>query len=534
MSKQGWVPLGIGLLAAACALDERSVAEIEDPSGASVAELPAGGSSPSGSGTDRTDRTDRSGDATQVAPPASSAGGDVPVVPGTLPVQGTAPAIPEGTVGLAVTVAFAGDGLGRVTLLVPGLAEQVCESDCPWSAPVGTSVKMVASAQPNSVFLGWSLAECGTQAICTFAFDPSVPLRAEFQLAYNVAFVSDEQYTVGQLPQPGAAANQECARLAAAAGLHGQRWVAWLAAEGPTTAVADDITPAGLLQNPGGWVRTDGAPLASTRSALLTDGLRNPLNLTQTRALAPVASWSGVGVTGAVRRNDGTTAQDCNNWTSSAPEAVGGTTNRDSVGFNWTGSSARGCSAVSALNCFGDDPSPEVPLPGRPASARLAFLSTALFSPGGGIEAADQLCQREACSAGLTGSDDCNVDLGTRSTFLSYLHTSLLAAWRRFDRYGPTWYRPDGIAWLPQASNLEQDAAGSLTGMNVHADGTIGEGSNIVWLGRPSGTDNCADWTSSAALGGFGNSEDVGFALTQLTREAIACDSPASVICLQR
>jgi hypothetical protein len=433
-----------------------------------------------------------------------------------------------------LSVAFGGDGFGRVTIRAPGLADQVCERDCQVSVPLGTFLTVEATAQSYSAFRNWSLAGCAAQQVCSFTFDPSVPLRADFQLAYNVAFVTDQVYTVDQLPAPGAEANQECARLAAAAGVHGQRWVAWLAAEGPTTAVGDDITPAGSLQNPGGWVRTDGAPLVTTRQALLSGELRNPLNLTQTRALAPGAAWSGVGFTGGVDRPDGVNASDCNDWTSTDPAAFGAITNRDSVGLNWTGSSVQGCSATGALECFADDPSPQVPLPALPTGARLAFASTTPFVPGNGIQFADQLCQQDACAAGLTGSGNCNSDLGTQRTFLSYLHTSLQPAWERFDLGGATWYRPDGIQWLPTAATLAVDAAGSLTGINVLPDGTIDPGSNLLWLGRANSDQNCGDWQDSSITGAYGNADDVGFALTLLGRDMFECSSPAKVLCLQQ
>jgi hypothetical protein len=93
---------------------------------------------------------------------------------------------------------------------------------------------------------------CGGQPSCTTTAAQNPNLRVDFQLGYNVAFVSSQRYSVGPMPPVGSAANQECARLAAAVGVHGSRWVAWLAAEGPSLAVGDDITPSQFLQNAAG------------------------------------------------------------------------------------------------------------------------------------------------------------------------------------------------------------------------------------------------------------------------------------------
>jgi len=545
VSKRGWLSLGMCLIGAACALDERAVDTT--PSGSEPGSDPPG-STPGGDGSSPASENPPGTDVPFIAgapgsdPPNSgtpnsgtpNSGTPNSGTPGT-GTPGVAPdpsLAPQGnTTGPFQSLTFGGDGFGKVTLSAPGLADQVCESNCQVSAPAGTLLTLQATAQPYSAFRSWSGAGCGALPACSIAVDANAALRVDFQLAYNVAFVTDQFYTVDQLPAPGAEANQECARLAAGAGLHGQRWVAWFAADGPTTAVQDDIAPAGLLQNPGGWVRTDGAPLATTRAALLSGGLLHPLNLTQTRVHTTSYSWSGAGLAGGLRDFDGVTATDCDNWTSTAADLLGRISSSISVGYNWTGGNVQYCNASATLQCFGDDPAPEVPLPPLPANARLAFLSNTSFTPNTGIGSADSICQRDACDAGLTGSSNCTVNLGTQRTFLSYLHTSQRPAWERFDLSGPTWYRPDGIQWLPEASNLALDGEGSLTGINVGPDGTFDVSRIGCWIGQAGGQ-SCEDWTSSAAMGGYGNFSQSSFPL--VGDIVTSCESPVKVLCLQQ
>lgn len=61
----------------------------------------------------------------------------------------------------------------------------------------------------------------------------------------------------------------------------------------------------------------------------------------------------------------------------------------------------------------------------RRFAGRLAFVTDDVFQPGGGIAAADALCQREASAAGLPG------------TYCAELATSTGPAEARFDLSGP-------------------------------------------------------------------------------------------------
>lgn len=312
------------------------------------------------------------------------------------------------------------------------------------------------------------------------------------ELGFNVAFVTSQTYRAYQLPRPGEAANQECTRLAAEAGLHGTRYVAWLAAEGPTTNVADDVQPADFLQRRGGWVRPDGQPVAISRASLLRGELLHPIALDPQRTLIRQRdAWAGTTAAGLLWRDPDGKAYDCDDW--SDEYGLGGTAYPDSL---WIGdTAASGCEAIRRLLCFGDDSDAEVPVPA--SVGRLAFITASEFALGGGIAGANALCQLEACQAGLTGGTSCTTDPGTARVFRAYLHTSGQPAWTRFDLDGPTWVRPDGVPWLSDAASLALDGEGRPTLLNQTANGSY-LGLFKSWTGDVERTQTCQDWTSTS------------------------------------
>jgi hypothetical protein len=314
------------------------------------------------------------------------------------------------------------------------------------------------------------------------------------ELAYNVAFVTSRRYTVAALPFPGDAANEECARLAAAAGLHGSRFVAWLASPGTTADAADDIDPSRMFQHRGGWVRVDGRPVARSLASLMRGELLHPIQLDENGVEAsPQSAWTAVSTAGTLSPESTLGARSCGNWTSSDPADSGGIalSNTTYLGDGLVAV----CSGSNKLLCFGDDSDAE--LLAVPLTGRLAFISRAFFDAGTGLAAADAICQDEACAAGLTGSNDCASNPGSARVFKAYLHTSTQAAWDRFDVSGPNWQRLDGIEWLPEAANLALDAKDRVTGLTVHADGSYAL-RGVAWVGNQTGA-NCQDWSSASS-----------------------------------
>lgn len=431
-----------------------------------------------------------------------------------------------------------GDGFGQVSLALPNGDVQRCDSGCEATVASGSMVRVTATPETYSVVRAWSEPDCAALATCELRVDQSRTLDVEVQLAYNVAFVTSQVYAVDALPRAGEPANQECARLAALAGLHGARWVAWLAADGATTAPEDDVVPYQFFQSRGGWIRPDGVPFVTSLDSLRAGAVLHAMNVTEQRVVTQNSAWSAARLNGTLRRltmSDGNdVAIDCASWTSVDSTLFGSVSTPTGVGSQWTGETVQTCDRRAALHCFGDDLARElaiVPTPGR-----LAFLSSSTFTPSSGISAADELCQRDACEAGLTGSNACNVSLGTQRIFRSYLHTQTQPAWERFDLAGPTWVRPDGIAWLTSAAHLSGDASARRTGLNVTAtlQYAVG-GAGLAWLGASSGEETCSDWTSDSGMGRTTRFQDAstGSSLTQVGGLFFTCDVAAPVLCLQ-
>jgi hypothetical protein len=388
-----------------------------------------------------------------------------------------------------------GDGVGGIRVLRDDGSEQPCRDECSIRVASGTQLRLAATPGLNTV-LRWSVAGCGSEPTCRLRVDSDLVVEATLELAYNVAFVTSQRYTVAALPRPGNAANQECARVAAAAGLHGSHFVAWLASPGATADAADDVTPAGSFQHRGGWVRPDGLPVARSLASLTRGELLHPIRLDENGAVQTATScWTAVSTAGTLAPESAPGAKSCRDWTSSDPADQGGiaVSNTTYLGEGFTAA----CSASNTFLCFGDDSDAE--LPAAALTGRLAFLSRAFFDPSTGRAAADAICQDEACAASLTGSNDCTSNPGSARIFKAYLHTSSQAAWERFDLSGPNWQRPDGITWLPNAANLAADAKDRLTGLTVRADGSYVL-SGLAWVGNQTGA-NCRDWSS-------GNYED--------------------------
>jgi hypothetical protein len=362
---------------------------------------------------------------------------------------------------------------------------------------MGTESGVNAASAPNLPRRVLGSGGAGTQSapVCPEGACARAPSAgSSLENEYNLAFVTSQRYTVAELPAPGDAANRECARVAAAAGLPGSRFVAWLASPGSSAGAADEISPSGSFQHRGGWVRSDGLPVARSLASLTRGELLHPVLLDENGVAQTSAgtAWTAVSTAGTLATESTRGALSCRSWASSAASDSGGIalSNSTYLGQGLTGL----CSGSNKLLCFGDDSDAE--LPAVPLTGRLAFLSRAYFNTSTGLAGADAICQSEACAAGLTGSNDCAASPGSTRIFKAYLHTSARAAWERFDLSGPSWQRPDGTAWLREAGDLAADAKDRLTGLVVRADGSYalqGE----VWVGNQRG-DNCRDWTSTS------------------------------------
>jgi hypothetical protein len=438
----------------------------------------------------------------------------------------------------ALVIDVRGDGGGSLTVRVPNVGTFSCAQDCTLPMPTGSVVTMTATPRPYSAVRAWSEARCGTELSCTVTTSARSELSVEFQLKHDVAFATDVTYLPSQLPRPGDAANAECTRLAKAAGFHGTRWVAWLSADGQTPAREDDINAVDAFQHTGGWVRPDGSPVARSLSALLRGEILHPVVLSNSRGYVATGAWSGTGQDGRARVLDFTGVADCNGWTSDTADVAGAKVETTGVGKVWSDLFTSQCNQALSLICLGDDSDAEIAL--EPVSGRLAFLSATSFTPGGGLAAADALCQLEACEAGLTGGSDCQQAPGTQRTFLSYLHGAGQPAWQRFDLDGPTWVRPDGVPWLANAAELSRDAQAELTPPNVMLGPRYdAPGRMQLWVGDAGGVLTCSNWTSTSGNGAFtvydmlhpaglGNLYLPGLELFS------DCSQPGQLLCLER
>lgn len=70
-----------------------------------------------------------------------------------------------------LTVALAGNGSGTVTSVPTGIA---CGTDCTETLASGTSVTLIATPAPGSVFVGWSGGGCFGTMRCTFTIADTV------------------------------------------------------------------------------------------------------------------------------------------------------------------------------------------------------------------------------------------------------------------------------------------------------------------------------------------------------------------------
>jgi Divergent InlB B-repeat domain len=79
-----------------------------------------------------------------------------------------------------LTIVEMGLGSGTVTSSPSGAMN--CPTSCKASFAEHASVTLTATANPGSLFAGWSVTSCGTSATCTVTLDHDVSLTASFEL----------------------------------------------------------------------------------------------------------------------------------------------------------------------------------------------------------------------------------------------------------------------------------------------------------------------------------------------------------------
>jgi hypothetical protein len=186
------------------------------------------------------------------------------------------------------------------------------------------------------------------------------------------------------------------------------------------------------------------------------------------------------------------------------------------------------CSTKARLYCFGVDRKAQVAV--TPAVGRYAFVTRSAWTPGGGIGAADTLCQQEASAAALPG------------TYKALLPPTGSSAASRFDTNGLPWIRSDGIQIAPTAAAFFSTTLFDVP-PNLTADGSIYLGATGVWSGAATpttagrGATNCANWMSNspaatAAVGAPGDTATNSF--FNMWPADVACnDTQTHLACLQ-
>ena len=417
---------------------------------------------------------------------------------------------------VTVTIVVEGDAPGA--LLAGG---EPCDDGCVVELSEGATLELAATPHPYAR-VAWGDDECAGDD-CSVTVDEDTELTVRFLLSHNVIFYTSET------PAPGnygglAGSDARCARLAAAAGLHHEHWVALLATDGPCPGEEEGpCTLEDRLDGAQGFVNLDLEAVFNTLQQVRDDLVWFPVRKDDTGA----ERLRDTVATGAAASHDPAPDRTCADFTSLESNVAWGrpsTTRAMMLRQN----SNIGCSAARSHYCVSVDYAAAVePLTGE---GRLAFLTDATWTPGGGLAGADALCQREACEAGLTGSGDCDESLGDERTFLALLDADELDAGSRFDAEGPDYYRVDGLRFVAAARlALPFRQLAPRTGLTVLADGTRLTGSLSAWSGVSN--EHCESWTSTSGSARAGSPDQIADYNVDNTRPA--CNTAARLYCLE-
>ncbi|MER2562694.1 MAG: hypothetical protein ABTQ32_18350 [Myxococcaceae bacterium] len=406
-----------------------------------------------------------------------------------------------------VTVSKSGSGTGAVTT-VP--ASIICGAMCSADIVGGTTVTFTATADPGSTFAGWTGACTGTGP-CSVLVNAPVSVGAVFVLP-NYVFTTSMPVSANMGGLGGA--DSICAQRALAGGLPGT-FKAWL-----STSTTNALSRLGTAS---GWIRPDGLPFANSQADLVAGRILYPLRLDEfgTDVFATKAFTSTLGE-GTL--NGGVST--CSDWTSNVDQipAGAGFTSLSTTG--WTTGAFAPCGSQQRLYCFGVDAPASVKV-SVPGMFRRTFVTTATWTPGGGIASADALCNAEAGAANLPGS------------YLALLTPQGVSAATRFNVMGAPWVRIDNVSLAPTANSFFIDPFWTAT-LNVTparaygTDFTWSGSTNLLFQGAPSNT--CQNWMSSSvndsANVGVMNDSEVSHAFGGAG--TFDCSNALRLMCLQQ
>jgi hypothetical protein len=211
-----------------------------------------------------------------------------------------------------------------------------------WTVASATSVVGGRPDATSSEFANKGFfATCDMAAhLFCFGIRSNTPLD-NMRVQGRIAFVS----AAGWKPGGGrAAADAHCMSEATAAGLPGI-YLALLPTNATSSAARFDL-------NGPAWVRVDGARVAATPTALMSQRLDTTLNLTASATPKDGYVWTGYGMKDALSTGEST----CNDWTSSSSAALG-SLGDSRYGSGFLNDAAEGgnaglCSATYPLYCL--------------------------------------------------------------------------------------------------------------------------------------------------------------------------------------
>lgn len=417
---------------------------------------------------------------------------------------------------------------GSITLTPEGAG---CGPNC-FTYKQGEMVVLRAIPTAPSRFAAWSV-DCKAEATdsCRLMMSTNRTAAAHFRPNMNLMFVTSTTIAPKDIGTSLAGADALCVKSAHDAFLGGSNWRAWLSTTSGTTNI-NAATRVGVATP--GWLRVDGKPFASSTTALLAGAIFYPPRITE------VGTDRGefyFALTGTAQDGTPLSGSNCGDWTSEVGSPVGGDLRRTTVEWTRGSSILNACSSTHPIYCFQNDPEMvAVVPPSIPASARRAFLSTTYWTPGGGVVAADSVCQSDATAAQLPNP----------ANYRALLTTTIAAADpSRISLTGPPWFRLDGAQVVASAADLAPPTGSKLlTTMNVtsrreYSTYFAAWSGNGTSPGSTSLTENCNNWQSadSSLMGWWGSITSTGSYNMQSLFWAAgkrACDLGAPVYCFEK
>ena len=374
----------------------------------------------------------------------------------------------SGEESISLTVTMHGDGAGTIRSMPVGIQ---CPPNCDAEFSPGAVVTLTATSAGENSFQGWLEVECVAPHDCTIQLDSPTMVGAHFFGPRNRIFVSRQRQSLS--PTFVADADTACNDEARDAGMTGT-FVAYLS----TSA----MTARERLGSAVGWLRPDGRAVSDSLDPQVPFFAAPMLHADGQPALN--STGAATVVTGSTA--SGELSDNCNDFGDMLGVASRGITGAIQ---SWAiqHSATLDCSSFFLrFYCVQTDFAQSVVAP--PQNGRIAFLSSPGVDPSTGLQGADAACQRDADSAGLTGS------------YQALLATSGASALSRFDTSGVPWVTASGTILYNSSDDLTSGAVTRPVATTANGDPVL---TGTVFTGAPSpdvvANLNCSDWSVANA-----------------------------------